>query len=159
MYFRGIERGLLMSTSEGRHRATFTCHKICGGKAEGEILISSDGICFYLAEPKTGEMIEKNHPLKGQKVARKILVFPGGKGSSIVQGEGLYMLKKYGNAPLAMIIRNPDTVLVSGAIIMKIPLVDRVDPGFYQQVGDGDHVEVNADEGLITLVKRTDPGA
>jgi predicted aconitase with swiveling domain len=106
-----------------------------------------------LAEPETGLIIEKNHSLKGKSVAKKVLIFPGGKGSSVVQGEGLYMLNKHGNAPLAMIIQYPDTVLVSGAIIMKIPLVDRVQAPFYRQVKDGDIVNVDADNGLITLVK------
>ena len=143
-----------MSKSENMQNLTFSCHKICGGYAKGEVLVSSDKICFYLTKPQTGEIIEKNHPLKDQRVARKILVFPGGKGSSVVQGEGLYMLRKYGNAPAAMLIESPDTVLVSGAIIMKIPLVDRVDPRFYELVADGDTLTVDADIGLIKIVKK-----
>lgn len=132
----------------------FKCHKICGGSAEGEALVSGDDICFYLADPDTGRIIEKNHALEGQSVAGKILIFPSGKGSSVVQGDGLYMLTKKGTAPRAMIIQHPDTVLVTGAIIMKIPLVDRVEKQIYEQVKDGDYVKVDADKGLITLVKK-----
>lgn len=132
----------------------FKCHKICGGQAEGEILVSQDDICFYLAEPESGKIIEKNHALKGKSVAGKILVFPSGKGSSVVQGDGLYMLKKSGTSPKAMIIQHPDTVLVTGAIIMKIPLVDRVEEEFYAQVKSGDRVKIDADRGLITVQSR-----
>jgi len=133
---------------------TFKCHKICGGKAEGKTLLSEDDICFYLADPKSGKIIEKNHALKGKSVSGKILIFPSGKGSSVVQGDGLYMLKKHGTAPSAMVIQHPEPVLVTGAIIMKIPLVDRVEKTFYDEARDGDFVKVDADEGLITLVKR-----
>ncbi len=139
-----------------KREQTFKCHKICSGRGEGKTLISKDDICFYLADPKSGKIIEKNHALKGKSVAGRILIFPSGKGSSVVQGDGLYMLKKYGTAPKAMIIQHPDTVLVTGAIIMKIPLVDRVEKGFYDEAGDGDFVRVDADKGLITLTKNED---
>jgi predicted aconitase with swiveling domain len=89
------------------------CHRIVRGKAEGEALISHDSICFYLVDPKTGKVIEPHHDLEGQSVAGKVLIFPGGKGSSVVQADGLYQLKLNGTAPKAMIIQNPDTVLVA----------------------------------------------
>jgi hypothetical protein len=139
-----------------KREQTYKCHKICSGRAEGKTLVSEDDICFYLADPKSGKIIEKNHALKGKSVAGRILIFPSGKGSSVVQGDGLYMLKKHGTAPKAMIIQHPDTVLVTGAIIMKIPLVDGVEKRFYDEVEDGDFVRVDADQGLITLIKRED---
>jgi predicted aconitase with swiveling domain len=122
--------------------------------AEGEALISADDICFYLADPDTGTIIEKNHALEGQSVAGKILLFPSGKGSSIVQGDGLYMLNKMGMAPKAMVVQRPDTVLVTGAIILEIPLVDRVGEGFYEKVKDKDYIKLDAEKGLLTLFKK-----
>lgn len=110
----------------------FKCHKISEGCAEAEALVSKDHIMFYLIEPKTGTVIEKAHDLEGKNVAGKVLVFPGGKGSSVVQADGLYQLKIQGNMPAAMIIRHPETVLVSSAIIMEIPMVDKVEPEFYE---------------------------
>jgi hypothetical protein len=127
----------------------FSCHKISEGMAEGEVLISTDDIMFYLIDPITGIVIEKGHCLEGKSVAGKILVFPGGKGSSVVQADGLYQLSIKNNAPKAMIIQNPETVLVASAIIMEIPMVDRLQPDFYQQVRDGDRLRVDADNGLV----------
>ena len=128
---------------------TFRCHKISEGKAEGELLISLDPFCFYLVDPKTGIVIEKNHCLYGKNISGKILVFPNGKGSSVVQADGLYQLKMTGNEPKAMIIQNPDTTLVASAIIMETPLVDEAEPGFYENAKDGDKVEVDATNGVI----------
>lgn len=129
---------------------TFACHKISEGLAEGEVLISTDDIMFYLIDPHNGVVLEKGHSLEGKSVAGKILVFPGGKGSSVVQADGLYQLSTRNNAPKAMIIQNPETVLVASAIIMEMPMVDRLQSEFYQQVQDGDRLRVDADHGVVT---------
>lgn len=129
----------------------FNCHKISEGFAEGEILLSSDDFCFYLVDPATGIVIEKNHCLEGKSIAGKILVFPNGKGSSVVQADGMYQLKMKGMEPKALVIKNPDTTLVASAIIMEMPMVDRLGEEFYETVRDGDLVEVDADHGCITL--------
>ena len=83
----------------------FTCHKISEGKATSEALVSEDDIMFYLIRPETGVVIEPAHALYGKSMAGKILIFPSGKGSSVVQADGLFQLNKNGNMPKAMIIQ------------------------------------------------------
>ena len=129
----------------------FACHKISEGQGEGQVLISRDEILFYLCDPETGTITEQGHDLEGKSVAGKVLVFPAGKGSSSVQVDGLYQLQMRNMGPKGMIIQRPDTILVTSAIIMEIPLVDRVDPLFYQTVRDGDRVCVDADHGTIII--------
>ncbi|NPV69357.1 MAG: DUF126 domain-containing protein [Firmicutes bacterium] len=129
----------------------FMCRRISAGKAEGEVMISRDAVCFYLVAPETGIVKEKNHSLEGSSVAGKILVMPSGKGSSVVQADGLYKLMKHDKAPKAMVIEHPDTVLVSSAIVMEIPAVYRVDRGFYENLKDGQKVTVDADNEIVTL--------
>ncbi len=131
----------------------YKCHKISEGIAEAEALISSDDMCFYLADPKTGKIIEDSHSLYGTSISKKILIFPSGKGSSVVQADGLFQLNKENNMPLAMIIQYPETVLVSSAIIMDIPMVDRVEQTFYEEVKNGDKLIVNANEGYVEIVR------
>lgn len=130
----------------------FSCHKISEGKAQAQVIRSGDHVMFYLMEPDTGVVIEPAHDLQNKSVAKKIMVFPGGKGSSVVQADGLYQLNMHGNMPAAMIIEFPDPVLVSSAIIMEIPMVDKVDAAFYNAVKDGDTVVVNADEGFVEIL-------
>ena len=130
----------------------FSCHKISEGLGESEAIISRDEIMFYLVRPEDGVVLEKAHDLEGQSVARKVIIFPGGKGSSVVQSDGLYQLMMQGNQPAAMIIENAETVLVAGAIIMEIPLVDKVDPEFYRAVKNGDRVRVDASNGTIEIL-------
>lgn len=130
----------------------FSCHKISEGKAQAEAIISKDRIMFYQVRPEDGMMEEKNHHLEGQIIAQKILIFPGGKGSSVVQQDGLYHLDRFHNMPAALIIQDPDPVIVAGTIIMELPMVDRLPAEFYETVKDGDTVLVNADEGYVEIL-------
>ena len=77
----------------------FACHKISEGKAQAEAIISKDRIMFYQVRPEDGMMEEKNHYLEGRIIAKKVLLFPGGKGSSVVQQDGLYHLDRFHNMP------------------------------------------------------------
>lgn len=130
---------------------TFNCHKIAEGVASGDALVSKDDICFYMIEPETGVVIEKNHALEGRSIAGTVLVFPSGKGSSVVQADGLYQLQRRGNAPKAMIIRHADTVLVASAIVIGIPVVNKAADQFYGLVRDHMTLTVNADKATITM--------
>lgn len=130
----------------------YSCHRISEGIAEGEAIISKDEIMFYLVNPENGVVIEKGHDLEGRSIAGKILVFPGGKGSSVVQADGLYQLAMKQNAPKAMIIQNPDTVLVASAIIMEVPMVDQLNDEFYANLTDGCILRLNADTETIEMI-------
>ncbi len=120
--------------------------KIFGGKAEGEALVSKEGISFYGGvDPDTGVVTEKGHPLEGENVSGKVLVFPVGKGST-VGSYTIYRLKKNGKAPLAIINKECETVVAVGAIISEIPCVDQID---IEKIKTGDKLRINADEGIV----------
>jgi len=125
------------------------CRKISEGKADGEVIVSKVSVCFYLLDPESGVVVEKNHDIEGKSIAGKVLVMPSGKGSSVVQADGLFKLAQNDKAPKAMIIEHADTVLVTGAIIMEIPMVHKVEDKFYKTVMDGDVVNLDADKGII----------
>ncbi len=130
------------------------CHKIISGYGEGEALVSHEPICFYLTDPKTGIVREREHELTGKNVAGKVLVFPSGKASSVVQIDGLYKLVLNKLAPHAMIVKDVETVLVVSAFIAKVPLVDRLEKDPFEAIKNGDFVKVDAEEGKITVMKR-----
>ena len=130
----------------------FKCHKISEGCIEGEVIIPKDDVMFYLIKPETGEVIEPEHDLENKIISNKILIFPSGKGSSVVQADGLYQLKMKNNAPKAMIIQRPETVLVASAIIMEIPMVDKVEEEFYKIVKNGDRIRLDATNGEIEIL-------
>jgi len=131
--------------------STYSCRRIVGGLAQGPVLRSSDGICFYLVDPRTGIMTERGHPLSGKSMAGTVLVFPTGKGSSVVQLDGLYQLVKHGVAPIALVVESPDPVLVACAVIMDLPLVSGVGSDFYDTIADGRLITVDADAATLTV--------
>ena len=137
----------------------YTCRSISEGAGEGEAMLSSDALCFAMCEADTGCVLEKGHCLDGRSVAGKVLVMPTGKGSSVVQADGLYRLIMKNTAPVAVVIETPEPVLVSTIIAMEVPLVDEVDPAFYDAVQDGDLVVVDAVAGKVVLRKKTPAGA
>jgi len=130
------------------------CHKIIGGYGEGEALVSHEPICFYLTDPKTGMVREKDHELVGKSVAGKVLVFPSGKASSVVQIDGLFKLAQHGVAPKAMIVKDVETVLVVSAFIVKVPLVDRLEKDPFEVIHTGNFVKVNAEKSTVTITKQ-----
>jgi predicted aconitase with swiveling domain len=130
------------------------CHKIIGGYGEGEALVSHEPICFYLTDPKTGIVREKNHELMGKNLAGKVLVFPSGKASSVVQIDGLFKLASHNVAPKALIVKDVETVLVVSAFMVKVPLVDRLEKDPFKVIQSGDFVKVNAEKELVTITKR-----
>ena len=130
------------------------CHKIIGGRGEGEALVSHEPICFYLTDPKTGLIRERSHELAGKSVANKVLVFPSGKASSVVQIDGLFKLAQNNLAPKAMIVKEVETVLVVSAFIAKVPLVDRLEVNPFDAIRTGDFIKVNADKGIVVTTRR-----
>ena len=130
----------------------FKCHKISEGCIEGEVIISKDDVMFYLIKPETGEVIEPEHDLENKIISNKMLIFPSGKGSWVLQADGLYQLKMKNNAPKAMIIQRPETVLVASAIIMEIPMVDKVEEEFYKIIKNGDRIRLDATNGEIEIL-------
>lgn len=129
------------------------CHKIIGGIGEGHALVSHEPICFYLTDPKTGVVRERTHELAGQNIANKVLVFPSGKASSVVQIDGLFKLAQHGLAPKAIIVKEVETVLVVSAFIAKVPLVDRLEKDPFKAISTGDLVKVDADKCTVTVEK------
>lgn len=130
----------------------YSCHKIAGGLAKGELLFSRDAVCFYLINPKTGVVIEKEHCLYGQSITGKILVFPYGKASSVVQADGMYQLQLTGMGPAGMVVQDADTTLAASAIIFEAPMVNRMAPEFYKEAQDGMLAELDAEQGSLTLL-------
>jgi len=130
------------------------CHKIIGGYGEGEALVSHEPICFYLTDPKTGIVRENGHELAGKNLAGKVLVFPSGKASSVVQIDGIYKLVSNNLAPKALIVKDVETVLVVSAFIVKVPLVNRLEKDPFEAIQTGDFVKVDADKGTVTVAKQ-----
>jgi predicted aconitase with swiveling domain len=114
-------------------------------------LVSSAPISFYGGvDPETGVVIERGHPLEGQTIAGRVLVFPTGKGST-VGSYTMYRLKKNGKAPVAIVNRECDSIVAVGAIISGIPLVDKLPTEVFGEIRDDAHMRVDADQSIVEI--------
>lgn len=126
------------------------CKNIAKGKAQGELIVSSEPISFLGGvDPETGEVIDPNHELKGEIIKDKILFIPGGKGST-VGSYVIFQMKKNNTTPKAIICIKAEPIIVTGAIMSNIPMVDS--PEDTEPLTTGTMVEVDGDEGIINIL-------
>ena len=122
--------------------------KIYGGIADGQAIVTKDGISFYGGvDPDTGIIVEAGHELEGKSVTNKILVFPTGKGST-VGSYTMYRMKKNGTYPAAIINKQTDTITAVGCIISEIPCIDNIDTSLFV---NGQRLIVNGSEGTVEV--------
>jgi hypothetical protein len=77
------------------------------------------------------------------------LVFPCGKGST-VGSYVIYGLAKNNQAPLAIVNRETETIVATGAILAAVPCIDRIP---VEKISTGDHLIVDATAGTVSIVK------
>lgn len=127
---------------------------IVPGHGRGPALVSMKPISFLGGvDPSTGLIIERGHDLRGRNVAGRVLCFPYGHGST-VGSYVLYSLAKRGLGPKAIVNQTADPVVVVGAIIAEIPMVDQVD---IRQITTDDDVEVDGHKGIVKIVRENRP--
>ena len=86
------------------------------GRAEGLARVSEAPIGFLGGvDPETGVVVERGHPLEGESVAGRVLVFPQGKGST-VGSYTIYRLARAGMAPAAIVNAESEAIVAVGAL-------------------------------------------
>lgn len=93
---------------------------LVSGRARGEVVRLDQGLSFWGGyDPESGTIIDRSHPQRGQNLAGKIVAMPHGRGSSSassVLAEALRM----GTGPAAIILGEPDQILVIGALVARL---------------------------------------
>jgi hypothetical protein len=117
------------------------------GHASGPALVLDEPLSFWGGlDPATGEIIEANHPQRGQSIAGRILVMPSGRGSSSsasVVAESI----RLGTGPAGIVLGEPDEIVAIGAIVaaelygIAIPVVV-ASPNAYATIRDGDQISL-----------------
>lgn len=119
------------------------------GIGRGKALISNEPLSFLGGvDPKTGTIIDPRHPLYGESLKGRILIIPGGKGST-VGSYVIFQLAKNGKAPAAIICKNAEPIIATGAIMAGIPLVDQPEKDVMKIIKNSMEVEVDGHSGII----------
>ncbi|MBC8716320.1 DUF126 domain-containing protein [Ochrobactrum sp. Marseille-Q0166] len=92
---------------------------VSGKVTEAQALVLSAPISFWGGvDPKTGRIADVRHPEHGQSISGYVLCLPGTIGSSSAAAV-LLELVHAGLAPAAIILHEPDAILLLGLIVAR----------------------------------------
>ena len=92
---------------------------VAGSPGAGEALVLSAPISFWGGvDPKSGRIADVRHPEHGRMIAGTVLFLPGTIGSSSASAV-LLELVHAGLAPAALILYEPDAILLLGLVVAK----------------------------------------
>lgn len=128
-------------------------HTVSAGKAEGEAIVYEGPFSFMGdMDPLTGRICVPRHPLENISLVGRIFIFTTGKGSSA--GDcAAWAARENGNIPSAIICLESEPVLSGAVIITGIPTVDQPEKNVFDLIKPGDFVKVDADVGVIEILK------
>ena len=115
------------------------------GPVDGTALVLAEPLSFWGGlEPTTGEIVEANHPQRGEFVTGRILVMPSGRGSSssaTVLAESI----RLGTGPAGVVLGEADEIVAIGALVAEAlygvrTAVFVASQDDYAAIRDGDHI-------------------
>ncbi|MGH2561802.1 MAG: aconitase X swivel domain-containing protein [Thermomicrobiales bacterium] len=129
-------------------------HPGVGPTVAGEALVSRQGFSArYDLNRQTGEFSRKAHDLYGQSVVGKILVHTTAKGG-VATAWALLDMKARGVAPLGLIFQRTNPIMVQGAVLADLALLDDLAPDPFTVIETGDFVRLDPARGIAVVTKR-----
>ena len=84
---------------------------IVPGRGQGQALVTDMPLSLWGGlDPTTGEVIDRHHPLCGERVSGRVLVLPHGRGSCSASGVLLEAIRN-GTAPAGIITTRVDPII------------------------------------------------
>jgi predicted aconitase with swiveling domain len=118
------------------------------GRAAGVALVSSEPLSFWGGyDAGTGEILDRRHPLSGERAAGRVLAIPFTKGSSTTTQILLEAIRA-GTAPAAIVSRGEDAFLALASIVADemygrtIPIL-AVSPEDFARLRTGQRMEIH----------------
>ena len=123
---------------------------VVAGSASGQALVSPEPLSFWGGyDYRTGEIIDRRHPLSGRIAAGRVLAVPFTRGSSTTTAVLLEAVKA-GTAPAAILTTGVDSFFALASIVADelygkpIPVV-ALDPGDFALLETGQWLAIGAD--------------
>ena len=129
-----------------------TCHAGIGPKVEGIALVADDNFSArYDLDRIKGVFSRPQHKLFGQSYKDVILVLNTAKGG-VATAWMLYEMTSRLVAPKAILLNQANTILVQGAALANMAMVDRFDKGDVTKlIETGDHLVVDPPAGQVDV--------
>jgi predicted aconitase with swiveling domain len=92
---------------------------VAGRPASGRAMILAEPISFWGGvDPASGCIIDARHPQNGEETRGRVLFLPGTIGSSSAASVLLELVHR-GIAPAALVLHEPDAILLLGLIVAR----------------------------------------
>jgi hypothetical protein len=134
---------------------------VIAGPATGEALVADEPLSFWGGyEYRTGEIIDRRHPLSGRIAAGRVLCLPFTRGSSTTMAVLLEAIKA-GTAPAAIVTTGVDSFLALASIVADamysrpVPLV-ALAPEDFARLRTGDWIVLHDDGRLVVSEANSD---
>jgi hypothetical protein len=92
---------------------------LVAGAVNGTALVLAEPLSFWGGlDPATGEIVEANHPQRGEVITDRILVMPSGRGSSssaTVLAESI----RLGTGPAGVVLGEADEIIAIGVLVAE----------------------------------------
>jgi predicted aconitase with swiveling domain len=144
-----------------KDKARWKTRVLVPGEGQGEALVLAEPLSLWGGlDPQSGQIIDGRHPSRGQNVTGKVMILPGGRGSSSASSILLESVR-VGTAPAAIITAELDGILALGAIV-ALELYEKAPPVVFLTSGDyaevcrlvqgGNDLELRVSAGLVKLL-------
>lgn len=125
-----------------------------GPELEGEALVSRDPIHFTLdVASETGVIMGIKHDLYGKNITDKILVIPSAKGG-VQSAMSIAQLVKDSFGPKALLYDRTNPIMVHGAILTNLPIMDCFDQNPAGSIKSGDWIRVKPEQGIVEVERK-----
>ncbi len=133
----------------------FQARAVVPAAVSGEALVAPEPLSFWGGyDHKTGEIIDRRHPLTGQIAAGRVLILPFSRGSSTTTAVLLESVRA-GTAPAAIITTGIDSFFALASIVagelygISVPIF-ATDITVFDRIQSGDQLQITRD-GIITI--------
>lgn len=138
----------------GRQRIAADC--LASGNARAEAVVLTRPLSLWGGfDLETGTVLDVHHPQAGELLAGRVLVMPGGRGSSS-SSSILLEAARLAVHPCAIVLSQADPILVIGALLasdlyrVEIPVV-KVRPDVLDTFSSGQILSVHAEPGTCYI--------
>lgn len=131
-------------------KKVFVVSRAWGPVVEGKALVMQEGFSpRYDLDRWSGIISRIGHSAEGQSIKDRILIIPTAKGG-VAGGWAFYDLLHKGIAPKALVFGKLNPVMVQGAVLAGMPIMEGFDARLLLEIATGDEIRLDPAAKLIS---------
>ncbi|HVZ45964.1 MAG TPA: DUF126 domain-containing protein [Ramlibacter sp.] len=135
----------------------FPVRRAWGAKLTGTALVMREGFSpRYDLDRLTGVISRVGHSAEGESVAGRVLVIPTVKGG-VAGGWAFADMLHKGIAPRALVFGRLNPVMVQGAVLAGLPIMEGLSAQALERIRTGDLLEVDPSCACVRLLEAAAP--